>query len=156
MVGERRETAGAIVFDDRGRALLGLRAAHKRVAAGCWDIIGGKVEADESVEQALERELREELGITVTAYRRIASLSDPDGPTVHHVFAVTDWTGGPPVNACDEHDAIRWFTLAEIDRLPNKTPFDFAALIDRSRAERGPPRRDVRDGIDAAGPITIS
>jgi 8-oxo-dGTP diphosphatase len=138
------ETAGALLFDAQGRALLGLRAAHKEIASGCWDIIGGRVELGESPDDALVRELREELAITATKFALIASLPDPEAAGwTHNVFAVSAWTGGPPANACDEHDEIRWFELAEIESLANKTPFDFADLFARAACFRNQIKADA-------------
>ena len=132
VVTERRATAGALLLDGSGRALLGLRAGHKAVAAGCWDIVGGRVEAGETVEQTLVRELREELAITATRFTALTAITDPDADGLtHHVFAVTGWDGSP-TNASDEHDEIRWFPLNDILRLPNRTPFDFADLFERA------------------------
>jgi 8-oxo-dGTP pyrophosphatase MutT (NUDIX family) len=131
------QTAGGLLIDAAGRILLGLRAHHKRVAAGYWDIIGGHLKFGESAEDALVREIHEELGVTPTCYRLIASVCEPPslaGETgcVHHVFLITEWTGGGPRNACDEHARIGWFRPSEIRELANKTPFDFDGLLERA------------------------
>lgn len=131
-----RETAGALLLDVAGRALLGLRGMHKRAGGGCWDIIGGHVEPSETIEQALLRELHEEIGVIATIYFPLVSLREPaPANVVHHVFAVTGWTG-EPMNACDEHVEIRWFTPSELVRLPNKTAFDFVDLLHRAAHRR--------------------
>ena len=62
----RVEVAAAVILRDDGRFLLGQRPAGK-VYAGYWEFPGGKVEPGEAPLAALERELREELGITVRA-----------------------------------------------------------------------------------------
>lgn len=56
---------GVIVADD-GQILIALRA-EQRHQGGLWEFPGGKVEAGETVQQALDRELSEELGIAVIA-----------------------------------------------------------------------------------------
>jgi 8-oxo-dGTP diphosphatase len=58
------DVAVGVLIDDQGRFLLTSRPAGK-VFAGYWEFPGGKLEAGESVEQALQRELHEELGITI-------------------------------------------------------------------------------------------
>jgi 8-oxo-dGTP diphosphatase len=131
------QTAGGLLIDAGGRILLGLRAQHKRVAAGYWDIIGGHLKFGETAEDALVREIREELGVTPTCFSLIASVCEPPslaGETgcVHHVFLITEWTGGLPRNACDEHARIGWFRPSEIRELTHKTPFDFDGLLERA------------------------
>ncbi len=59
---------GVLIGTDQ-RFLLTSRPAGK-VFAGHWEFPGGKVEAGESIEQALRRELQEELGITIGAVQR--------------------------------------------------------------------------------------
>ncbi|MBC7978409.1 MAG: NUDIX domain-containing protein, partial [Myxococcales bacterium] len=54
---------GAIIFDDAGRVLLIERG--KAPAAGQWSVPGGKLEAGETLAQAVAREVREETGLLV-------------------------------------------------------------------------------------------
>ncbi len=58
------EVAVGILVRDDGALLLSTRPEGKAYA-GYWEFPGGKIEAGESVEQALRRELQEELGITI-------------------------------------------------------------------------------------------
>ena len=58
------DVAVGVLIDADGRFLLTSRPEGK-VYAGHWEFPGGKLEAGESVEQALRRELHEELGITI-------------------------------------------------------------------------------------------
>jgi 8-oxo-dGTP diphosphatase len=60
------DVAVGVLIDAQGRFLLTSRPEGK-VFAGYWEFPGGKLEAGESVEQALQRELHEELGITIGA-----------------------------------------------------------------------------------------
>jgi 8-oxo-dGTP diphosphatase len=124
------ETVGALIIGRDRKVLLGLRAPWKRAWPSHWDTIGGRVEARESPQAALVREVREEIGVTPSALRYIASVQErrPElyGSAVHHVYAVTDWSGGEPTNASEEHTEIRWFTIEEIDRLRNIVDCDYA------------------------------
>ncbi len=58
------DVAVGVLLDAEGRFLLTSRPPGK-VYAGYWEFPGGKVEAGESIEQALRRELHEEIGITI-------------------------------------------------------------------------------------------
>ena len=60
------EVAAAVMLRDEGRSFLLAQRPPGKVYAGYWEFPGGKLEAGESVREALIRELHEELGITVT------------------------------------------------------------------------------------------
>jgi mutator protein MutT len=126
------ETASGLLIDPDGRILMGLRAAWKRVGADQWDAIGGRLESGETMEQALVRELGEEIGVEATHFEWLASIPEPRadlyGEALHHVFAVYAWNGAP-ANICDEHTEIRWFTAAEIAALSDTTDLDFPDLV---------------------------
>ena len=77
-----------------GRFLLTSRPAGK-VYAGYWEFPGGKLEAGETVEQALRRELHEELGITIGAVQawRIELMDYPHARVRLHFCKVYEWRG---------------------------------------------------------------
>jgi 8-oxo-dGTP diphosphatase len=107
--------AGGILVKDN-KILLGKRSHDLTFYPGVWDIIGGHCRHGELLEQALSRELREEIGITPTEFTHIAVLSDPEsdihGVYEYHVFMVTEWIGSPR-NRTDEHSELGWFTVQE-------------------------------------------
>src|SRR5215472_14741008 len=110
------EIAGGLLCC-QGRLLLGKRSACRRAYPGVWDVPGGHVEAGETAEQALVRELREELGVTPIQWREWAVLRAPTmgDEAVRmlrlHLYLVTRWDGEPRNLLPDEHDAVAWFTL---------------------------------------------
>ena len=85
-----RDAAG-----QEGRFLLTSRPEGK-VYAGCWEFPGGKFEPGESLEQALRRELHEELGITIGAVLpwQQEVFDYPHALVRLHFCKVYDWTGG--------------------------------------------------------------
>jgi 8-oxo-dGTP diphosphatase len=109
------EHVACAIFVRDQKILLAKRASHKRVAPDCWDLIGGHVEAGETVEQALVREAEEEVGLTPFRFSLTGSISQPKpeiyGEAVYHVFTVSEWSGGDPSMLGDEHTEIRWFTI---------------------------------------------
>jgi 8-oxo-dGTP diphosphatase len=84
---------GVLIAPD-GRFLLTSRPEGK-VYAGHWEFPGGKLEPGESVEQALARELHEELGITIDASLpwRVAMHDYPHALVRLHFCKVFDWRG---------------------------------------------------------------
>ena len=73
-----------IISDGSGRILL-----QKRVDDGTWGYHGGAIEIDESVEDALRREVREELNIELDEIKLFGIYS---GPQYHHVYPNQDET----------------------------------------------------------------
>jgi 8-oxo-dGTP diphosphatase len=100
------DVAVAVVTRPDGSFLLARRPAGK-VYAGYWEFPGGKVEPNEPVEQALARELHEELGIDVErAYPWITRVYAYAHATVRlHFHRVVAWRGEPH---CREHEDMAW------------------------------------------------
>lgn len=114
------------VRDGAARVLLGHRAPGRAFYPGVWDVPGGHCEPGETPEHALVRELKEELGVTPTAWRPPeefrAPLPESREVLVLHLYVVTGWTGIPHNRAPDEHAAIAWFTVEDACRLPLADP----------------------------------
>lgn len=88
----RIHVVAAVLRDGRGRVLLAQRPTGKDWA-GAWEFPGGKVEVGESAQQALVRELREELGIDAQIGRR--RMAVPDERIVLDVYEVYGFSGTP-------------------------------------------------------------
>jgi len=88
------DVAVGVLFDAQGRFLLTSRPAGK-VYAGYWEFPGGKFEPGETVEQALRRELHEELGITIAAVHpwQQEIVDYPHARVRLHFCKVFDWQG---------------------------------------------------------------
>lgn len=116
------DVAVGVLIDAEGRFLLTSRPEGK-VYAGYWEFPGGKLEAGESVHQALARELHEELGITIGASRRWHELvMDYEHARVRlHFRLVSDWSGALQMR---EGQVMAWETLpvASVPVLPGTIP----------------------------------
>jgi 8-oxo-dGTP diphosphatase len=93
---QRKEVAvavGVLVRED-GYFLLTSRPEGK-VYAGYWEFPGGKVEAGETIEEALRRELTEEIGITIGAVHpwRVEVVDYPHALVRLHFCKVFEWQG---------------------------------------------------------------
>ncbi|MYD36260.1 MAG: NUDIX hydrolase [Dehalococcoidia bacterium] len=114
-----RCVASVLIKGDR--VLLVKRQPHRRVYPDLWDLPGGHIEGNESPEEALRREAREELGIDVEEYHELGTVLDPVEPADIIVFAITTWHGEPTNAAPDEHSEIDWFTQG---KLPESAALD--------------------------------
>ena len=115
------EVAAALIWD-HDRFMICQRPAHK-ARAMLWEFVGGKVEPGETKEQALIRECREELAVTLSVGDVFMDVvhAYPD-ITVHLVLFHATIAEGVPQKL--EHNDIRWVTPGEI---PN---FDFCPADD--------------------------
>jgi 8-oxo-dGTP diphosphatase len=93
---KRIHVAAAVIRGGDGRILIAKRPDDKH-QGGLWEFPGGKVEADESVERALARELDEELGIRPSAARPLLQVRHdyPDKQVLLDVWDVTAFAGEP-------------------------------------------------------------
>ncbi|MFG2592006.1 (deoxy)nucleoside triphosphate pyrophosphohydrolase [Streptomyces sp. NPDC048438] len=102
--------AGAVC--DGGRLLAARRSAPPELA-GRWELPGGKLEPGESGEQALVRELREELGVEAEPLERIPGEWPLKPGLVLRVWTVRLLSGEP--TPLEDHDELRWLAPEETD-----------------------------------------
>lgn len=119
MVTSLISVSGAAVVDslENPRFLLVARRSAPPKFAGMWEFPGGKVEAGESFEDALHRELREELGVDVRLGREIPAPEDAGWPlnerAVMRVWFAEVVDGEP--RPLEDHDELRWVGLEDGD-----------------------------------------
>jgi len=112
-VDEPQIVVGAAIWRS-GRLLAARRSAPSALAGG-WELPGGKVDPGESDEQALLREIREELGVAVELTARVGA----DWPLVPGLV-LRVWNArltGPAADPLplQDHDELRWLAPAELD-----------------------------------------
>lgn len=109
------EVAGGVMLRADGQEFLLAQRPEGKVYAGYWEFPGGKVEAGETVREALIRELQEELGITVTACSPwlTREFTYPHARVRLNFWRVTAWEGEIGVTAPLEHSAVNWEQCGE-------------------------------------------
>jgi NAD+ diphosphatase len=125
--------ASALVVRN-GRVLLGRRAREPR--RNTWDLPGGFLEPDETPEQAVRRELREETGLEIGVGPYLGSFVDEYGADTTLTIVFRCSVEGGEERPDDDVEELRWFPL---DQLPPGEELSFrnvAAALARFAAER--------------------
>lgn len=116
-----RVGVGVLLTDHQGRVLLTLR--KRPPEAGCWSIVGGKVDFLETLEQCAIREAREEVGVEISL-RSLLCVTDHCLPGENQHWVSPAYLGeirtGEATN-CEPSTTreVRWFSLKELP--PNLT-----------------------------------
>jgi 8-oxo-dGTP pyrophosphatase MutT (NUDIX family) len=121
VIGSKGVCVGAIIRDEQGRVFVQRRSATRRVFPGVWDIVGGHVEPNESIEAALEREIHEETGWQL---RHIVALVaewewEHNGVARRELDYLVEVKGdlASPRLEPLEHDAYAWIGVDNLERL---------------------------------------
>ncbi|MEV0577987.1 NUDIX domain-containing protein [Streptomyces sp. NPDC050392] len=125
-------TVGAVILDQDGRAFAQKRGPDRRLFPDCWDIVGGHVEAGETVLEALAREVEEETGWRLSHVRRFLGATtwtgDDGGGLRHEADYLVEVDGdlGRPALEWSKHSAYDWFNHDNLARLKeNRKPGEF-------------------------------
>lgn len=112
---QRREVVAALIVQE-GRFMI-CRRPEGKPRAGMWEFVGGKAEQGESLQQALIRECKEEIGVTVKVGEPYMAVTYdyPDIP-VHLTLFRAEITEGTPTPM--ENNAIDWISPSDIPNYP--------------------------------------
>jgi mutator protein MutT len=117
-------TAGALIFNNEGKVLL---LKHRFRAGSGWGIPGGFLEPGEHPEEAMRRELREEIGLEVKQVEIFTSRSFTKPQQVEILFRCRADADVKPLNM--EVERAEWFS---VHALPAGLPNDQQPLIERA------------------------
>ena len=139
--------AVGVLEDTRGRLLIARRPEHVH-QGGLWEFPGGKVDTGETVEQALRRELWEELAIQVLSAEPLIRIPHQyaDKSVLLDVYKITEFTGQPQGN---EGQPIQWVRPLELSlyRFPAANKPILAALTLPDQMLITGPFTSVDDGL---------
>lgn len=112
---KRIRVAVGIVFNSEGHVLVGQRVVKDRYFAK-WEFPGGKIEDNESVVDALNREFREEVGIELGKSQSFMEVCHdyPDRMVQLYVRTIQNFTGAA---RSLEGQALKWVPIPELNEL---------------------------------------
>lgn len=112
---------GAAIINNE-KLLITLRAKGAKNEAGKWEIPGGSVEFGETLEKALKREIKEELGIEIEVIELLDVcdhiIPEENQHWVSPTYVCRIKKGTPKILEPDKCEKIGWFTLNEATKLP--------------------------------------
>ena len=110
------EVVAVALIDQSARVLLQQRQADRQ-HGGLWEFPGGKREPDETLVEALLREVTEELGLVLdqAGLTYLATAEDPASSIVITLYTCRRWAGTP---RCLDAAQLGWFGPADFAQLP--------------------------------------
>jgi 8-oxo-dGTP diphosphatase len=128
---KRLQVTAAVIEKDG--TFLCARKAEGKSHAGYWEFPGGKLEAGETPEECLIRELKEELNIECEVIAHFATnIHEYDDKTVELMAYFAEWVSGE-IKLVD-HDEIKWLPIRQLNQL-KWTPADmpFISLLNTQK-----------------------
>lgn len=113
-----------LVLDEADRVLL-IRHSY---GSQRWMLPGGGLKRGEDVALAAQREVREEVGVTLAPIFEVDFCDEPLGGARNHIHVLAGWTSQPPVPDLREIAEARFFA---VDDLPEATAMQIAAGLPR-------------------------
>lgn len=110
------QAVAAIIFRD-GKFLFGKRSPDRKSAPGYWCPVSGKMLPGETEEEAVAREVKEELDVDVIPLKKVAEFDTHDQIATIHWWLVSLAPHSEPRINNHEHTELRWVSVGEMDRL---------------------------------------
>jgi len=111
-----KKDAVVAIIQKAGTFLFIKRSNYIDTAAGYWCPVSGRVEENETQIEALEREVKEEVGLSVKALKKICEIPSHDNRFKLH-FWTTEITSGEASITSNEATEFKWVTLEQMKQL---------------------------------------
>jgi len=112
----------AVIRNGEGRYLVLKRRDTETAFPGMWGFPGGKVEDNDTIEEALRKEVDEETGLKLKPGKMLlkdASFVRPDGQTVKIFAYLVEAESGQPIRISGDHTDYRWISREDLKTIPH-------------------------------------
>ena len=113
---DNRKQGVAAIIRKSNKFLFVKRSNYKETAKGYWCPVTGEIEANETQEEALQREVMEEVGLEVIADKKICQIPTHDNKYTLHFWTTKIISGEARINSNEATD-LKWVTLDEMKKL---------------------------------------
>ena len=129
---------GAIIINNRNEVLLLKRSSSSGTEPGTWSRPGGQVEHGEIAEEAVKREIKEELGIDIEVMRflEMTQMIKEGKHWIALGFLAKHVSGEPRNTEPDKHDEVKWFPLSRLPENLNSYTRNAINVYLKSREKR--------------------
>ena len=145
-----RRTVSCWIMNEKGEVLLQKRAGEKRRNPNKWAKTGGQVDSGETVEEAIYREVKEELGIEIPKEQieidSIYKSDDKNKRFVYNYIFVVDYKLEDYILQKEEVADVKYFTIEELEKIRKNNDLnytfcnwsneDFKREIDKLKSKR--------------------
>lgn len=112
---------GGIILDKKGKFLLIQRGPKSKNEVGFWGFPGGALEFGETIEEAIIREVKEELGVEIKPLKKLPPVNHRIPHEKQHWMAVPYVchlvSGKPKIKEPDKISKMRWFSIKDAGKL---------------------------------------
>jgi len=117
-------SCGAIIFNKKGKVLLGQRGSNARDDEGIWDFPGGQVEYGELGKDAIKREVEEEFGIEIEIIEMVnlVEVIDPEKHWIGPTYVAHLLSGEARPLEEDKFTDFKWVDISEVEKMNITTP----------------------------------
>lgn len=113
---EKDKNVCAVIVDNDNKILLLKRGEGAPWMPNKWSLVGGRIDKDETAQQAVEREIKEETGLEIKKFTKSFTI-ERHADSIEHVFACR-YDGEPTdINLDDENSNYGWYDISEMEYL---------------------------------------
>lgn len=125
-----KKSAAVIIRNQKGKFLLLKRGMSCRNEIGKWENLGGETNKNESAENCIQREVREEIGVQLEIEKKMFTIDSNNG-WLTTLFLGYIIKGEPKIQEKNKISEIGWYSLEEIPALDltSYTQADFEKII---------------------------